>query len=169
MPRELRLDSEIGPFRRSGISPERLQIKEGLTMEEKTLEFHGGWTLSLLPMVLFIIACTSCFVVLHVFDMNLLSMCAFLAIIIGGVFAKNYETYWSAVIKDGIGSEMAVTIFAILLVISMFAKLMAQTAEVVECANVVGRQLQGAFERVDRGGIVAVANFDGGDVAQHFD
>jgi len=96
-------------------------------MEEKTLEFHGGWTLSLLPMALFIIACTSCFVVLHVFDMNLLSMCAFLAIIVGGVFAKNYETYWSAVIKDGIGSEMAVTIFAILLVISMFAKLMAQS------------------------------------------
>ena len=96
-------------------------------MEEKTLEFHGGWTLSLLPMVLFIIACTSCFVVLHVFDMNLLSMCAFLAIIIGGVFATNYENYWTAVIKDGIGSQMAVTIFAILLVISMFAKLMAQS------------------------------------------
>lgn len=96
-------------------------------MEEKTLEFHGGWTLSLLPMALFIVACTSCFVVLHVFDMNLLSMCAFLAIIIGGVFAKNYEMYWGAVIKDGIGSRMAVTIFAILLVISMFAKLMAKS------------------------------------------
>ena len=43
---------------------------------------------------LFIIACTSCFVVLHVFDMNLLSMCAFLAIIIGvglGTFAMAFH------------------------------------------------------------------------------
>ena len=96
-------------------------------MEEETLEFHGGWTLSLLPMILFIIACTTCFVVLHVFDMNLLSMCAFLAIILGGLFAKNYGAYWAAVIRDGIGSRMAVTIFAILLVISMFAKLIAKS------------------------------------------
>jgi hypothetical protein len=52
-------------------------------MTDKSVEFYGGWVLSLVPMAIFIIACTLCFVVLHVFDMNFLSMCAFLAIIVG--------------------------------------------------------------------------------------
>jgi Na+/H+ antiporter NhaC len=96
-------------------------------MEDKAVEFHGGWAMSLVPMALFIIACTLCFAVFHIFDMNLLSMRAFLAIIIGGCAAKNYAAYWGAVISEGIGSRMAVTIFTILLVISMFAKLMAKS------------------------------------------
>jgi Na+/H+ antiporter NhaC len=96
-------------------------------MTDKSVEFYGGWVLSLVPMAIFIIACTLCFVVLHVFDMNFLSMCAFLAIIVGGCFAKSYSAYWGAVITEGFGSRMAITIFAILLVISMFAKLMAKS------------------------------------------
>ncbi|SHN80404.1 Na+/H+ antiporter NhaC family protein [Desulfitobacterium chlororespirans] len=96
-------------------------------MDSKELEFRGGQAMATIPIAIFLVFCALFFMVFRVFDMTALAMCAFIAIIIGGVFAKNYQHYWNAVILEGIGSPMAVTIAAILLVISMFAKLMAKS------------------------------------------
>ncbi len=63
----------------------------------------------------------------HVFDMTALAMLAFLAIMIGAIFSRNVSHYWKAVISEGIGSEMAVTIATILLIIGMYAKMIAQS------------------------------------------
>jgi Na+/H+ antiporter NhaC len=94
-------------------------------MERVELTFRGGKIFALVPIVLFLIFCTLFFTVFKIFDMQALAMGALISIIIGGVFAKDYKQYWEAVIKHGIGSQMAVTIATILLIIGMFAKLMA--------------------------------------------
>ncbi len=70
----------------------------------------------------FIVSCSLFFSVFHVFDMTALAMLAFLAIMIGAIFSRNVSHYWKAVISEGIGSEMAVTIATILLIIGMYAK-----------------------------------------------
>lgn len=96
-------------------------------MDNQELQFKGGQGMAFIPIAIFLVFCVLFFTVFRIFDMTALSMCAFVAIIIGGVFSKNYQKYWSAVILQGIGSPMAVTIATILLVIGMFAKLMARS------------------------------------------
>lgn len=96
-------------------------------MIENELTFHGGKNIALLPIALFIISCSLFFSVYHVFDLTALAMCAFIAIMIGAVFSRNVNEYWRAVVSQGIGSEMAVTIATILLVIGMYAKMIAQS------------------------------------------
>ncbi len=94
-------------------------------MDNEGLIFRGGKNMALLPMLLFIVSCSLFFSVFHVFDMTALAMLAFLAIMIGAIFSRNVSHYWKAVISEGIGSEMAVTIATILLIIGMYAKMIA--------------------------------------------
>lgn len=96
-------------------------------MSNDELTFRGGKNMALLPMVIFIISCSLFFSVFHVFDMIALAMCAFLAIMIGAIFSRDVSQYWKSVISEGIGSEMAVTIATILLIIGMYAKMIAQS------------------------------------------
>lgn len=96
-------------------------------MDNEGLIFRGGKNMALLPMLLFIVSCSLFFSVFHVFDMTALAMLAFLAIMIGAIFSRNVSHYWKAVISEGIGSEMAVTIATILLIIGMYAKMIAQS------------------------------------------
>ncbi|MBC3996205.1 Na+/H+ antiporter NhaC family protein [Morganella morganii] len=96
-------------------------------MNSKELVFRGGKNMALLPMILFIISCSLFFSVFHIFDMTALAMLAFLAIMLGAIFSRNVTEYWKAVISEGIGSEMAVTIATILLIIGMYAKMIAQS------------------------------------------
>lgn len=96
-------------------------------MTENQLTFHGGKNIALLPLTLFIISCSLFFSVYHVFDLTALAMCAFIAIMIGALFSRNVGDYWRAVISQGIGSEMAVTIATILLIIGMYARMIAQS------------------------------------------
>jgi len=96
-------------------------------MSNAELTFRGGKNMALLPMVLFIISCSLFFSVFHVFDMIALAMLAFLSIMIGALFSRNVTQYWKSVISEGIGSEMAVTIATILLIIGMYAKMIAQS------------------------------------------
>ncbi|EAA8667820.1 Na+/H+ antiporter NhaC family protein [Salmonella enterica subsp. diarizonae] len=96
-------------------------------MNNDELTFRGGKNMALLPMFLFIVSCSLFFSVFHVFDMIALAMCAFLAIMVGAIFSRNASDYWKAVVREGIGSEMAVTIATILLIIGMYAKMIAQS------------------------------------------
>ena len=96
-------------------------------MNSDELVFRGGKNMALLPMLLFIISCSLFFSVFHIFDMTALAMLAFLAIMLGAIFSRNVTEYWKAVISQGIGSEMAVTIATILLIIGMYAKMIAQS------------------------------------------
>ncbi|MFE4712307.1 Na+/H+ antiporter NhaC family protein [Paenibacillus sp. NPDC056722] len=96
-------------------------------MDNTTLEFRGGKSMAFIPIALFLVFCILFFTVFKVFDMTGLAMCAFLSIIIGGAFSKDYKKYWNAVILKGIGSPMAITIATVLLVIGMFSKLMAKS------------------------------------------
>lgn len=91
------------------------------------LRFRGGKNMALLPMIIFLVLCSLFFSVLHIFDMTALAMCTFLAIMAGAIFAKNVSQYWKSVISQGIGSEMAVTIATILLIIGMYAKMIASS------------------------------------------
>lgn len=94
-------------------------------MVKDELTFKGGKIFALVPIFVFLVFCALSFTVFKIFDMQALAMGAFISIIVGGLFAKNYKQYWEAVIGQGIGSQMAVTIATILLIIGMFAKLMA--------------------------------------------
>lgn len=96
-------------------------------MENEILEFKGSQLFAIVPICIFLVFCILFFSVFKIFDMTALAMCCFFSIIAGGVFAKDYGKYWNTVIVKGMGSPMAVTIAAILLVIGMFAKLMAKS------------------------------------------
>ena len=91
---------------------------------DKKLEFNGGWLVSTIPMIIFLISCLAFFVGFKVFDMVALAVGGFIGLLIGAVFAKSSEDYWNAVAK-GIGSTTSVYIVIILLVIGIFTKLMA--------------------------------------------
>lgn len=91
---------------------------------EKKLEFNGGWIMSVVPMIIFLISCIVFFVIFKVFDMVALAVGGFIGLLIGAIFAKSSEEYWNAVAK-GIGSMTSVYIVIILLIIGIFTKLMA--------------------------------------------
>lgn len=93
-------------------------------MENKKVEFYGGWLVSIIPMVIFLISCISFFIIFKVFDMVALATGGFVGLLIGAIFSKSSEDYWNSVIK-GIGSPTSVSIVVILLVIGIFTKLMA--------------------------------------------
>lgn len=93
-------------------------------MNENRVEFHGGWKMSVLPMVIFLLSCIVFFVVFKVFDMEALAVGGFVGLLVGAVFAKSSGKYWDAVMA-GIGSSTSVCIVVILLIIGIFAKLMA--------------------------------------------
>ena len=93
-------------------------------MENKKVEFYGGWLVSIIPMVIFLISCISFFIIFKVFDMVALAAGGFIGLLIGAIFSKSSEDYWNSAIK-GIGSPTSVSIVVILLVIGIFSKLMA--------------------------------------------
>ncbi|WP_427042740.1 Na+/H+ antiporter NhaC family protein (plasmid) [Fusobacterium sp. SB021] len=93
-------------------------------MSENKVEFYGGWVVSIIPMVVFLISCIVFFVWFKVFDMVVLAVGGFLGLLLGAVFAKSSEKYWNSVMK-GIGSPTSVAIVVILLIIGIFTKLMA--------------------------------------------
>ena len=93
-------------------------------MENKKVEFYGGWLVSIIPMVIFLISCISFFIIFKVFDMVALAAGGFIGLLIGAIFSKSSEDYWNSAIK-GIGSPTSVSIVVILLVIGIFTKLMA--------------------------------------------
>ncbi len=92
-------------------------------MEKEKLVFRGGWGMAFIPLAVFFVFCVLLFLVFLSYDMHALAMGGFLGLIIGGLFVKNYSTYWKSVIA-GIASPNSVTIVVILFVIGMFSQMM---------------------------------------------
>ncbi len=97
-------------------------------MEAKTkkLEFRGGMFMSLVPVAIFFAFCAVVFIILHAFNMEALAMGGFVALLVGGIFAKSYTEFWDAAIK-GISSITAVSVIVIFFVIGMFSALMKES------------------------------------------
>lgn len=92
----------------------------------KKLEFHGGMFMSLIPVAIFFGFCMLLFIGFKAFNMEALAMGGFVALLIGGVFAKSYTKFWDAAIK-GISSVTAVSVIVIFFVIGMFSALMKES------------------------------------------
>ena len=115
-------------------------------MQENTpnqrLEFRGSMFLSLVPVGIFFAFCGVMFIGLKAFNMEALAMAGFVALLIGGVFAKSYTKYWDAAI-NGISSITSVSVIVIFFVIGMFSALMKESGlsgGFVWLANKIGVQ-----------------------------
>ena len=96
------------------------------TVTNKRLEFRGSMFLSLVPVAIFFIFCAVMFIGLKAFNMEALAMAGFVALLIGGVFAKSYTEFWDAAIK-GISSIASVSVIVIFFPIGMFSQLMKES------------------------------------------
>ncbi|GHV14931.1 sodium:proton antiporter [Spirochaetia bacterium] len=108
--------------------------------DKKRLEFHGSMFLSLVPVLIFFVFCVILFIVFKAFNMEALAMGGFVALLIGGIFAKSYVQFWDAAIK-GISSITSVSVIVIFFVIGMFSALMKESnlsGGFVWLANAVG-------------------------------
>lgn len=107
-----------------------------------SLQFRGSMLLSLVPVAIFFAFCAVMFIGLKAFNMEALAMAGFIALLVGGVFCKNYTEYWNAAIK-GISSIPSVSVIVIFFVIGMFSALMKASGlsgGFVWLANAIGVQ-----------------------------
>ncbi|MBT2658905.1 Na+/H+ antiporter NhaC family protein [Bacillus sp. ISL-18] len=107
---------------------------------DKKLEFRGGWGVAFIPVVIFLFFCILYFIVFKAFEMYALAMGAFVALMVGAIFAKkgNYDRYWDSVYA---GVKEAVPILILLFVIGMFSELIKSTnisSGFVWLANLLG-------------------------------
>ncbi len=112
------------------------------TTPKERLEFRGSMFFSLVPVAIFFIFCAVMFIGLKAFNMEALAMAGFVALLIGGVFAKSYTKFWDAAIK-GISSIASVSVIVIFFVIGMFSALMKESGlsgGFVWLANQIGVQ-----------------------------
>ena len=87
------------------------------------LLFRGSIYMALIPIALFFIACAFLFIICRAFNMEALATAGFIALLLGGIFARSYTAYWNAAIR-GISSITSVSVIVIFFVIGMFSALM---------------------------------------------
>jgi len=92
-------------------------------MEKDTLEFRGGWGMSFIPVLVFFSFCILLFIVFLSYDLHALAMGGFVGLLIGALFAKNYQKFWDSAIS-GITNKNSITIVLILLIVGMFSQMM---------------------------------------------
>lgn len=86
------------------------------------LEFYGGKQFSLVPVLLYSLMCVIMFVYFKAFNMEALAVGGFLALLVGGLFSKDYNKFWDSAI-GGISSKTSVSVIVILLLVGMFSQL----------------------------------------------
>ena len=93
-------------------------------MENKTerLEFRGGMLMSLVPVAIYVFFCVVLFIFFKAFNMEALAVGGFLALLFGGLLAKDYGKFWDSALK-GISSITSVSVVVILLLVGMFSQL----------------------------------------------
>lgn len=93
-------------------------------MENKSerLEFRGGMFMSLVPVAIYVFFCVVLFIFFKAFNMEALAVGGFLALLFGGLLAKNYGKFWDSALK-GISSITSVSVVVILLLVGMFSQL----------------------------------------------
>ena len=93
-------------------------------MENKSerLEFRGGMFMSLVPVAIYVFFCVVLFIFFKAFNMEALAVGGFLALLFGGLLAKDYGKFWDSALK-GISSITSVSVVVILLLVGMFSQL----------------------------------------------
>lgn len=93
-------------------------------MENKSerLEFRGGMFMSLVPVAIYVFFCVILFIFFKAFNMEALAVGGFLALLFGGLLAKDYGKFWDSALK-GISSITSVSVVVILLLVGMFSQL----------------------------------------------
>ena len=93
-------------------------------MENRTerLEFRGGMFMSLIPVAIYVFFCVVLFIFFKAFNMEALAVGGFLALLFGGLLAKDYGKFWDSALK-GISSITSVSVVVILLLVGMFSQL----------------------------------------------
>ena len=94
--------------------------------ERPELPLRGGWPVALIPLVVFIVIAVAYFAGLQTFDFLALTAGALVGLLIGSLFARSQERYWSAVFR-GVGSTSSATIVTILAVVALYAQLIKNT------------------------------------------
>jgi Na+/H+ antiporter NhaC len=89
------------------------------------LEFHFGKGMALVPLVVVVIFAIYFFVIKGVYDMYGLAIGGVVALIIGCCFSKKISTFWEAAIH-GMSGDIANTLTLILLIVSVFGKMMTK-------------------------------------------
>ncbi len=114
-----------------------------MDQKETTLQFRGNKiALSLIPVIIYVFFCIVLFIGFKAFNMEALAVGGFIALLIGGIFAKSYTKYWASVI-GGISSITSVSVVVILLLVGMFSQLIKTcglSGGFVWIANQVGIQ-----------------------------
>lgn len=86
------------------------------------LEFYGGKSSALVPVLLYTLMCVVMFVYFKAFNMEALAVGGFLALLIGGIFCKDYNKFWDSVLT-GISTKTSISVVVILLLVGMFSQL----------------------------------------------
>ena len=79
--------------------------------------------MAFIPMAIFFVFCVLLFIVFLSYDLHALAMGGVVGLLVGALFAKDYDHYWKSVL-DGIASPNSVTIVMIFFVIGMFSQMM---------------------------------------------
>lgn len=90
--------------------------------ERKKLQFHGGILAAFIPLIIFCFGVLALFVIWRGIDFIALATLAFVGLVIGGIFCKNFSEYWDSVAK-GIADPVSVSVLVILFVVGMFGAL----------------------------------------------
>ena len=91
-------------------------------MKQPALTFYGGKFMALVPVAIYTFFCLLLFVFYRAFNMEALAVGGFLALLIGGIFARSYRQFWEAATR-GISSLPSVSVIMILLMVGMFSAL----------------------------------------------
>lgn len=113
-----------------------------MNMAEKKLTFKGSVYFSLIPVAIYVFFCIVLFIGFRAFNMEALAVGGFLALLIGGLFATSYSSFWDSAIR-GISSITSVSVVVILLLVGMFSqliKLCGLSSGFVWLANQIGMQ-----------------------------
>lgn len=79
--------------------------------------------MSFVPVIVFFVFCILLFIVFLSYDLHALAMGGFIGLLIGALFAKDYEKFWDGAIS-GITNKNSITIVVILLIVGMFSQMM---------------------------------------------
>ena len=64
------------------------------------VKFRGTKGFAFVPMIIFLVFCIVYFVVFKVFDMNALAVGGFLGLLVGALFTKTYDKYWTMLMSE---------------------------------------------------------------------
>lgn len=86
------------------------------------INFRGGIISAFIPLIIFCLGVLALFVIWKGINFIALSTLAFVGLIIGGIFCKDFTEYWNSV-AEGIADPISVSVLVILFIVGMFGAL----------------------------------------------